>query len=96
MPASGLRRTDVAIAGTTRVRPGASQPMERLNRVEWRAAHSASNRPRRAHRWSIPNAPLQPTRCAATVPLTASLPGTTKKKAPEGAFNMLRLVRQAD
>jgi len=23
-------------------------------------------------------------------------PGTTKKKAPEGAFNMLRLVRQAD
>jgi len=42
------------------------------------------------------NGPLQSTRCAATVPLTASLPGSTKKKAPEGAFNMLRLVRQAD
>ncbi|RQR39459.1 hypothetical protein DIE23_02610 [Burkholderia sp. Bp9143] len=24
------------------------------------------------------------------------LPGPKKKKAPEGAFNMLRLVRQAD
>ncbi|WP_410727944.1 hypothetical protein [Burkholderia sp. SIMBA_062] len=42
------------------------------------------------------NGPLQSMRCAATVPFTASLPGAQKKKAPEGAFNMLRLVRQAD
>jgi len=99
MPASGLRRIDSAIAGTTRVRPGASQPMERLNRVahaEWRSAHSASNRLRRARRWSPANDTLQSTRRAPTVPFPASLPGAKKKKAPEGAFNMLRLVRQAD
>ncbi|CAI8813525.1 hypothetical protein EMIT0158MI4_10003 [Burkholderia ambifaria] len=33
-----------------RVRPGAPQPMECLNRVDWRPVYSASNRPRRARR----------------------------------------------